>query len=240
MTHFTSLLRASLVVIITFIVCNFDVATSQYVNSANVFGRCTNFSIQAGTAVTFNGVQTQVMSGSVGVSPGTSITGTPVLGAGYTLEPNTSPAINCAADENTAYLFFKGVTCAHTLASTELSGLHLFSGVYCTATGLTLTNTPLYLDANGDSNAQFIIQTATTLITSVNTQIILANGALAKNVYWQVGTAATLGASSFFVGQIVAATSISVGVSVNVLGRLFAQAAVTFAGTDVVTLPSQC
>jgi hypothetical protein len=235
-----SLLRASLVVvvIIASIVYSSD-AASQYVNSASVFGRCANFSIQARTSVSFNGVQTNIFSGSVGNSPGTSITGTPVLGTGYTLEANTSPAINCATDQNIAYLFFKGVPCSHTLASTELSGLTLLPGVYCTATGITLTNTPLYLDAQWDANAQFIFQMATTLITSTNTQIILLNGALVKNIYWQVGSAATLGTSSSFMGQILASTSISVGVSTVVVGRLFAQAAVSFAGTDQVTLPSQ-
>jgi len=242
MTRFTSLLRASLVVvvIIASIVCSSHAAAIQYVSGAHIFGRCANFSVQAGTSVSFDGVKTNVMSGSVGNSPGTSITGAQVLGTSYALEPNTSPAINCATDQGIAYLFLKGITCTHTLASPDLSGLTLLPGVYCTATGITLTDKPLYLDAQWDSNAQFIFQTATTLITSTNTQIILLNGALAKNIYWQVGTAATLGGGSSFFGQILAATSISVNVGVTVVGRLFAQAAVSFAGTDQVTLPSQC
>jgi hypothetical protein len=269
MTRFTSLLRASLVVVfIASIVYSTDAAT-QYVSSGSIFGRCANFSVQARTSISFNGAQTNIISGSVGNSPGTSITvtsplgtnitgtppldmnitsipllgtsitGTPLLGKGYMLEPNTSPAINCATDQNIAYLFLKGVTCSHTLVSTELSGLTLLPGVYCTATGLTLTNTPLYLDAQWDSNAQFIFQTATTLVTSTNTEIILLNGALVKNIYWQVGSAATLGTSSSFMGQILASTSISVDVDVAVVGRLFAQAAVSFAGADQITLPSQ-
>jgi hypothetical protein len=242
MTRFTSLLRASLVVavIIASIVCSSDAAAIQYVSAASIFGSCASFSIQAGTSVSFNGAKTNVISGSVGNSPGTSISGTPLLGTGYTLNHNTSSAKNCATDRSIAYLFFKGVTCSHKLASTDLSGLTLLPGVYCSATTITLTDKPLYLDAQGDSNAQFIFQTATTLITSAKTQIILLNGALVKNIYWQVGTAATLGASSSFIGQILAATSISVGASVTVVGRLFALAAVTFAGTDQITLPSQC
>jgi hypothetical protein len=225
-------------VVIVSILCSSDAAITQYVSPASILGRCANFSVQAGTTVTFNGVQTNVFSGNVGCSPGTSITGAPVLGTGYSLEANTSPAVNCAADEMTAYLYFKGVTCSHTLASTELSGLTLLPGVYCTTTGLTLTNTPLYLDAQSNSNAQFIFQAATTLITAANSQIILLNGALVKNVYWQIGTTATLGANSSFIGQILAGTSISVGANVTVLGRLFAQAGVTFAGNDQITLPS--
>jgi hypothetical protein len=61
---------------------------------------------------------------------------------------------------------------------------------------------------------------------------------LVKNVFWQIGTAATLGASSSFIGQILAGTSISVGASVTVFGRLFAQAGVTFAGNGQITVPS--
>jgi hypothetical protein len=103
----------------------------------------------------------------------------------------------------------------------------------------TIKALALYLDAQGDSNAQFIFQTATTVITSANTKIILLNGALVKNIYWQVGTSATLGASSTFIGQILAAVSITVGTAVTVVGRLYAQAAVTFGGADIISLPSQ-
>jgi hypothetical protein len=240
MMHFTSLLRASLVVVfIASIVYSSDAAT-QYVNGAVIFGRCANFSIQAGTSVSFNGGQTSITTGSVGNAPGTSITGSPVLGLGYTQEPGTAPAINCAADEGTAYLYLTGITCTQTLANSDLSGVTLFPGVYCTGSGFfTLKATNLYLDAQGDSNAQFIFQTATTLITSTNTEVILLNGALAKNIYWQVGSSATLGPNSSFIGQILAYASISVNTAVTVVGRLYAQAAVSFAGGDNVALPSQ-
>ena len=238
--HFTSLLRASLIfVVVASIVCRFG-ATAQYVNGATIFGRCANFSIQAGTSVSFDGVQTNVASGKVGVAPGTSITGTPLLGTGYTKEASTSSAQNCAADEATAYGYLKGLTCTNTLANADLSGVTLMAGVYCTGSGfLTLKATTLYLDAQGDANAQFIFQTATTLITSTNTNVILINEALAKNVYWQVGSSATLGATSSFIGQILAYASITVGTTTNVVGRLYAQAAVSCAGTDRITLPSQ-
>jgi hypothetical protein len=241
MMRFTSVLRASLVfVIIASIVYNSDASAVQYVNGATIFGRCANFSIQAGTSVSFNGVQTNVASGCVGVAPGTSITGTPIITAGYTKEPHTSAAINCAADEATAYLYLAGVTCTQKLANSDLSGVTLFPGVYCTGSGfLTLKAGNFYLDAQGDANAQFIFQTATTLITSTSTKIILLNGALVKNIYWQIGSSATLGGSSSFFGQILAYVSITVGTTATVVGRLFAQAAVSFASTNQVTLPPQ-
>ena len=238
MKHFTSLPRASFVVIfITSIVYSSDAAT-QYVNGTTIFGRCANFSIQAGAAVAFNGGQTNVATGNVGVSPGTSITGNSLLAIGYTMEANTSPAINCAADEATAYSTLEGVTCNNTLASQDLSGVTLFPGVYCSGSGaFTLTSAILYLDAQGDSTAQFIFQTATTLITSANTNIVLLNGARAENIFWQVGSSATLGLGSSFNGQILAKASISVGTNVIVVGRLYAQAAVSFAGADNIKLP---
>jgi len=181
-----------------------------------------------------------VFTGDVGVAPGTSITGNVALSAVYNQDVNTSPAIDCAADELIAYGYLKGLTCGRKLASSDLMGVTLCPGIYCTGSGfLELTAGILYLDAMGDANAQFIFQTATTLITSTNTQIILINGALAKNVYWQVGSAATLGASSSFVGQILAGTSISVDTNVIIIGRCYAQAAVTHAGGDQIWLPSQ-
>ena len=134
----------------------------------------------------------------------------------------------------------KGLTCGNTLANSDLSGVTLLPGIYCSSSGLlTLSAANLYLDAQGDANAQFILQTGTTVVTSANTQIILINGALAKNVYWQVGTSVTLGASSSFVGQILAYVSITVGTSATVVGRLYAQAAVTCSGTNAIRLPSQ-
>ena len=241
MTRFSSLLRASLVVIfITCMVYNSDAAT-PYLNSATIFGSCADFAIQAGTSVAFNGVQSNVVSGSVGVAPGTSISGTPLLGTDYSNQAGTAPAISCTAAVAANYLFLDGVTCTNTLANANLMGVTLVPGVYCTGSGLlTLTAATLTLDAMGDPNAQFIFQTATTLITSANTNIVLVNGALAKNIFWKVGSSVTLGANSVFVGQIFAYASISVDTTVNVLGRLYAQAAVTFAGTDMITLPSQC
>ena len=256
MTLFTFLLRASLIfVIVASIVCcsgvatqyvnvattdYVDGATTDYVNGATIFGRCANFSVQAGTSVSFDGVQTDVVSGNVGVAPGTSITGTPLLATGYTKEACTSSAQNCAADEATAYGYLKGLTCTNTLANADLSGVTLLPGVYCTGSGVfILTATALYLDAQGDVNAQFIFQTTTTVTTAASTNIILINGALVKNIYWQVGSSITLGASSSFMGQILAYASITVGSTANVVGRLYAREGVTCSSGATITLPAR-
>jgi hypothetical protein len=234
MACFNSLLRASLVVflVVACILCSSNAAT-QYVNGATFFGRCSNFSIQAGTAVSFNGAQTNVTIGNVGVSAGVSISGSRQLSAGYAEQPNTDAAKNCAADELTAYGNLKNLTCTTLLASADLSGVTLLPGVYCTSSGaFTISAAELTLNGNGDSNSQFIFQTATTITTATATSFNLVNGTQANNVYWQIGSSATLGPTSSFVGHILAAVTINVGHTTTVCGRLLAQAAVNFEGGD--------
>ena len=208
-------------------------------NGTSIFGRCGLSSVQAGTAVVFNGGQTSVVTGNVGVAPGTAITGNVMLGTG-SIEACTVPAIDCGADELIAYQILKGLTCTpeNTLANSDLSGLTLISGVYCSSSGtLSISATTLTLDGNGDYGSQFIFQTVTTVTTATSTSFILINGAQAKNVYWQVGSTATLGLGSFFVGHVLAGVTINVGHTTSVVGRLLAQAAVNFEGADSVTLP---
>jgi len=209
------------------------------VNGTSIFGRCGLFSIQAGTAVTFNGGQTYVANGNVGVAPGTAITGNVMLGTG-SIEACTISAIDCAADELIAYALLKGLTCTpeNTLTNSDLSGVTLISGVYCSSSGsLSISASTLTLDGNGDYDSQFIFQTVTTITTATATSFILINGAQAKNVYWLVGTSATLGLGSSFVGHVLAGVTINVGHTTTVIGRLLAQAAVNFEGADSVTLP---
>jgi hypothetical protein len=242
MTRFTSFLQTSLVVVVVVasIMCSSNAAT-QYVSGATIFGRCANFAIQAGTAISFDGAQTTVNTGNVGVAPGTSITGAVLLGTGYTQESGTTSAQSCADDEATAYGYLKALTCTNTLANSDLAGVTLTPGVYCSVSGVfTLSVGALYLDGQGDASAQFIFQTTTTVITAANTNIILVNGTMAKNIYWQVGSSATLGDSSSFMGQILAYASITVDTGVYAVGRLYAQAAVTCASAANITLPSQC
>jgi hypothetical protein len=218
---------------------NSPLGYSRYVNGATIFGRCDLFSVQAGATVTFNGGQTSIATGNVGVAPGTAITGSPLLGTG-SLEAHTAAAIDCAADELVAYDILKNLTCTpnNTLTNSDLSGVTLVSGVYCSSSGtFVISAATLTLDGNGDNGSQFIFQTVATVITATATSFILINGAQAKNVYWQVGSSATLGLGSSFIGQVLAGASISVGSTTTIVGRLLAQAAVTFDGTDSVTLP---
>jgi hypothetical protein len=203
-------------------------------------GVCADFTVQAGTAVSFNGVQTTVFTGSVGVAPGTSISGNYALVSGVE-EKNSLNAIQCTADLKIAYLAASGATCMpnNILQSADLAGRTLLPGVYCSASGsFILSASTLTLDAKGDSNAQWIFQTSTSLSTATATSFILQNGAQAKNVYWAIGSSATIGYSSNFIGTILAQVSVTFGYSSVIVGRGLAMAAVTFESGSKITLPS--
>ena len=103
---------------------------------------------------------------------------------------------------------------------------------------MSLSAGTLTLDGLGNSDAQWIFQMASTLVTSPYTSFILQNGAQTKNVYWKVGSSATIGHSSSFVGNIVAYASISFGQTSVLSGRGLAGAGVSFAGDSSVTLPA--
>lgn len=207
-------------------------------------GACAAFAVEAGTAITFAGTVTTIATGNIGVSPGTSIGGNVVLGTG-SIEAHSTLSIACARDLDIAYLAASKATPTVILSlvpdmrnpTADLSGLTLIPGVYSSVGSIILSATTVTLDGRGDPNAQFVFQAATNLITSTVTSFILINGAQAANVYWVVGTQATLGDSSSFVGTILAGTAVVFNTNAVLLGRALAHTAVTFAGLGTVTLP---
>ena len=201
-------------------------------------GSCASFAVHSGSKTTFDGVVNTVGLGNVGISPGTSITGSYQVIDG-SVEINTGSSSQCAADRITAYNAAAAAVCPTSHIGNELSGRTLTPGVYCTDGGrMTLTAGSVTLDAKGDSNAVWIFQTPSSLLTGDNTTFVLLNGATAKNVFWKVGSSATLGLSSTFVGTILAYASTSVEKGVAITGRILSGAAVTFASNDAITLPT--
>jgi Ice-binding-like len=201
-------------------------------------GDCADFAVLAGSSASFDGVLNVIASGDVGVSPGTSITGSYQVKDG-SVEINSSSANQCAADRITAYNAASAAVCPPSQIVNELSGLTLAPGVYCTSGGrMSVSAGIVTLDAGGDSNAVWIFQTPSELSTAPNTQFLLLNGAKATNVFWKVGSSATLGYSSTFVGTILAYASISVDKNIVISGRALAGAGVSLAGNDVITVPS--
>lgn len=183
-----------------------------------LLGRADTFAILAGSTVTNTGPT--VVNGDLGLSPGTSVTGFPPGLVNGTQHVTDAAAANAKTDLLTAYNDAAGRS--PTAALTELGGTTKTAGVYGSPTfGIT---TSLTLDAQGDTNAVFIFQTASTLITGPGSSVVLTNGAQACNVFWKVGSSATLDTTSSFKGTILANTSITVNNGVTVVGRLLAGA----------------
>lgn len=201
-------------------------------------GSAGNYSVLGATTVTNTGGS--VLNASLGLSPGTDITGFP---PGQVIPPGTTDATNAAAaqaqaDLTAAYLNAAGRPLdANTTA--DLGNLSLMGGVYAgpSKSALQLTGT-LTLDAAGDPNTVFIFQTDSTLITSSGSSVVLINGAQECNVFWQVGSSATLGTGSVFVGTILALTSITVTNSVTVHGRALARNGAVTLDNDTFTRPT--
>ena len=123
-----------------------------------------------------------------------------------------------------------------TPVATELGDQKFFAGVYSNSTELGLTGT-VTLDAQNDPSSVWIFQAGSTLITASNSTVALANGADPCNVFWQVGSSATLGTGTTFVGTILALTSITVQTGTTVEGRALARNAAVTLDTNVFNLP---
>jgi LPXTG-motif cell wall-anchored protein len=182
-------------------------------------GTADSFAVLAGTTVTNTGPS--VITGDVGVSPGSAIVGFPPgIVVGGVFHAADAVALQAQNDTTTAYNDAAGRTMT-AAAPADLAGQTLVGGVYTGPTlGLTGTVT---LDAQGDPNTVWIFQSASTLITSSSSVVSLINGAQACNVYWQVGSSATLGTNSTFVGTILALTSITANTDATIQGRLLAR-----------------
>ncbi len=194
-------------------------------------GTAASFAVLAGTTITNTGPS--VISGDVGLSPGTAVVGFPpgTVNNG-TIHATDATAAQAEAAVTTAYNDAAGRAATATI-SADLGGRTLVSGVYTGAT-LGLTGT-LTLDAQGDPNAVFVFQSASTLITASASVVALTNGATACNVFWQVGSSATLGTNSTFVGTVLALTSIAATTGTNVNGRVLARNGAVTLDSNTIT-----
>ena len=183
-------------------------------------GTAANFAVLAASTITNTGATT--INGDLGLSPGTSVTGFPpgqVNGTVYTAD---AVAVQAQNDLTTAYNDAATQPVTATIG-TELGGTTETPGVYNSAAGTFGITGTLTLDAQGNPNAVFIFQAASTLITASASNVVLVNGAQASNVFWVVGSSATLGTSSTLQGNILALTSITVTTGTTIDGRALAR-----------------
>ena len=120
----------------------------------------------------------------------------------------------------------------------DLSGLTFTPGVYKNSTSVMIAAGNLTLDAQGNANAVFVFQMGSTLTTNSGTHVLLAGSAKATNVFWAVGTSATLGTTSAFKGTILAGSAITMKTGASIEGRLLAQGAAIALDTNAVTVPA--
>jgi len=165
-----------------------------------------DFAILGGSTITNTGAATMI-HGDVGLYPGTSVSGLlPVMVTG-TIHANDSSAAQAQLDLTTAFNDAAGRTLAPVSVAGNLGGQTLAPGLYKSTSGLDISSGDLTL--SGSSNDVWIFQIASTLTLTEGRQVILTGGALASNVFWQVGTSATLGTNSTFAGTIMADQSVT-------------------------------
>lgn len=195
-----------------------------------LLGASNTYEVLAGSAVTNTG--TTAVTGDVGVSPSSSITGFPPgVITGGSQHSNDASAIAAQVALTSAISTLGAMTTTADLSGTDLGGLVLGPGVYNFSSSAGLTGI-LTLDAGGNPNAQFVFKIASTLTTATASSVVLANGALAGNVCWKVGSSATLGTSTAFQGSILASTAITLVTSATINGKLLASSAAVTLDTN--------
>jgi hypothetical protein len=205
--------------------------------TAPSLGAAQSFAI-LGSTVTNTGPS--VIAGDVGSSPGTSITGFPpgIVVSG-TIHAADAAANSAQGALTTAYNNLAGQTCTEDLSGQDLGGKTLTPGVYCFSTSAQLTGT-LTLNTQGNPAAVFIFKIGSTLTTASGSSVALSNAlseCIVGNVFWQIGSSATLGTGTRFSGNIVALTSVTLTTGARVAGRVLARNGSVSLDSNPVTIP---
>ena len=186
-------------------------------------GTAAPYAVLAGERITNTGPST--IDGDVGLSPGTAITGMDEATVNGTTNATNAAAQQAQADLTIAYDQAESQPPSDTVNYAQLGEREpLTSGTYNATSSMNLTGT-VTLDGENDPNAVFIFQAGSTLVTASNSTVDLINGANPCNVFWQVGSSATLGVGTDFVGTVMTSADITANTGATVQGRLLAQTA---------------
>jgi hypothetical protein len=196
-------------------------------------GTASTFAVLASSTVTNTGPS--VIGGNLGLSPGTSVTGFPPGILHGTQSTANTTAAKAKADLTTAYNVAASLT-PKTSGLSDLVGKSLVPGVY-SGGALSLSGT---LTLTGNADSVWVFQAASTLITASSSNIIITGGATSCNVFWKVGSSATLGSGSHFVGTILANSSVTANTAASVTGRLLARVHAVTLDSNVITRPTGC
>lgn len=198
-------------------------------------GSASTFAVLAGATVTSTG--NTIVNGNIGAGPGTAVTGFPPGVVNGTIHSGDPAAAQAQADLTIAYLDAGGRTLNPVTVAGNIGGQTLPPGLYKSTSSLAISSGDLTLDAGGDANAVFIFQMASTLTTTAGRQVILSGAANAANIFWQVGSSATLGTTTAFKGSIFAQESITLETGATLEGRVLAKVGGITLDANTVTIP---
>ena len=223
-------------VIIAGLVVLLDGAPPASAQTAPSLGAAQTYAVLGGSTVTNTGPT--IIGGDLGLSPGTSITGFPPGVVTGTIHAADAAALSAQNSLITAYNSVVSQACTQDLTGQDLGGKTLTPGVYCFSTSAQLTG-GLTLNGQGNPAAVFIFKIGSTLTTASGASVVMTNSGSQCNVFWQVGTSATIGTSTAFAGNILALSTITATTGASVIGRTLARNGAVTLDTNSVT-PATC
>src|SRR3954452_15833532 len=226
--------RLIAVAVTTLFVCEAVPASAQ---TAPSLGTAQSYAVLGGSTVTNTGPS--VIGGDLGVSPGAAVTGFPPgLVSSGAIHAADAAALSAQSSLTTAYNSAAGQACTQDLTGQDLGGKVLIPGVYCFSSSAQLTG-GLTLNGQGNAAAVWIFKIGSTLTTASGSSVVMTSSASQCNVFWQVGSSATVGTSTSLAGNILALTSITMTTGANIIGRALARNGAVTLDTNNIT-PSTC